>query len=112
MRVSKKFGLLIACAAFAAGAAGAQTYTIEFAQDGGETQTWTFDGATSTATNDAGVSTPYTYDEAAKEICADVPEQGELCVTFAETGQDVGGTTTYTVSTGATGTATLVAVSE
>ncbi|MEL6474071.1 MAG: hypothetical protein AAFQ21_08290 [Pseudomonadota bacterium] len=108
----KKFLMAAATAALIAGAASAATVSVSFANDNGDTQDWTFDNATNTATGPDGVTAPYTWDEAAMTLCADVPEQGELCVVFDEVAQEVGATSTYTVSNGDTGTATVTAMAE
>ena len=95
---------LLAAPAFAA------SMTISFANDDGTTQEWTFDGEGTATTGD--VSVPYTWDEEAMKLCADVPEQGEICATFETQGEKVGDTSAYTLSTGGTGTATITAMEE
>ncbi|MEM9054878.1 MAG: hypothetical protein AAGB16_06095 [Pseudomonadota bacterium] len=96
---------LLAAPAFAA------TITVEFANDDGTTQEWTFDDAAGTATT-GDISVPYTYDAEALKLCADIPQQGEVCATFESQGTAVGDASKYTLSTGGSGTATIKAMSE
>lgn len=95
---------LFAAPAFAA------SMTVEFANDDGTTQVWTFDGEGTATSGD--ITASYTYDAEAKKLCADVPEAGEVCATFETQGEAVGDSSKYTLSTGGTGTATITAMSE
>ncbi|MEM7638157.1 MAG: hypothetical protein AAF269_03755 [Pseudomonadota bacterium] len=106
----KKFVAAIVAAGFIAAPAFAASITISFAGDDGNTQEWTFDGEGTATVGD--MSTSYTWDEEARKLCADVPEQGEVCATFDSTAQAVGESSKYTLSTGGTGTATIVAMEE
>ena len=73
--------LAVALAAgFIAAPSWAASITISFANDDGTTQVWTFDGE-GTATM-GEVTAAYTWDEETRVLCADIPEQGEICVTF------------------------------
>ncbi|MEM6900837.1 MAG: hypothetical protein AAF583_13840 [Pseudomonadota bacterium] len=97
--------------AFAAAPAFATKTTIEFVPDEGPTITMTFDDETGMATDAAGNSIPFTYDEAAATICGQSPD-GEICATFADTETDpaVGVSSAYTTNTGTSGTATITAI--
>ncbi len=96
--------------ALTAGAATAQTMTIEFAGDDGATTNWTFDGE-GNATAADGTTGSYTWDEDGKVLCGQM-EEGEVCATFEEAGSAVGDSSAYTLSDGTTGTATITAVTE
>ncbi|MCR9194887.1 MAG: hypothetical protein NXH88_09160 [Hyphomonas sp.] len=106
----KKFITAAIAAGFIAAPAFAASITISFASDDGTTSEWTFDGEGTATSGD--VSAPYTWDEDAAKLCATVPEQGEICATFDSVAQAVGESSTYTLSTGGTGTATIVAMEE
>lgn len=106
----KKLVAAIVAAGFVTAPAFAASITISFAGDDGNTQEWTFDGEGTATVGD--LSTSYTWDEAARKLCADVPEQGEVCATFESAAQAVGESSTYTLSTGGTGTATIIAMEE
>ncbi|MEO0981504.1 MAG: hypothetical protein AAFX03_02500 [Pseudomonadota bacterium] len=105
--------LLCAAAALtiAAAPAYAATYTIQFDGEDGESITWAFaeDG---TATAGDGTAVPYTWDEATLTVCGEMPEEGQVCATFAALMEEEGGTTTYTSTTGVGGAATLISVVE
>ncbi len=107
----KKFALAALGVAIAVAPAFAASRTVKFENDDGSVTTFTFkdDG---TATTDTGATLPYTWDEASKTLCGDIPDQGQVCATFEEVGDEIGSTTTYTLSTGGGGTATLMAVEE
>lgn len=107
----KSVTLAIAALGLAAAPAFAATMTVEFAGDDGETQAWSFDDATSTATGPDGSTTSYTWDEAAKTLCA-ATEEGDLCATFEEAGSAVGDSSAYTANNGSSGTATITAIAE
>lgn len=107
----KKFVSAALAAAFLAAPAFAASITLSFANDDGTTQEWTFDSETNMAT--AGdLEVPYTWDEDAATLCADIPDQGEVCATFSEVAQAVGESSPYTLSIGGGGTATITAMSE
>ena len=97
-------------AGFVAAPAFAASITVSFAGDDGNTQEWTFDGEGTATSGD--VTASYTYDEEARKLCADIPEQGEVCATFDSAAEAVGESSTYTLSTGGTGTATITAMEE
>lgn len=107
----KKFFTAALAAGFIAAPALAATVTVSFVNDDGSTQVWTFDDETNTATM-GEVSAPYTFDEEAGVLCADVPEQGEICATFDGAAQAVGESAGYTLSIGGSGTATITAIAE
>jgi hypothetical protein len=107
----KKFFAVALAAGFIAAPAFAATVTVSFAGDDGTTQVWTFDDSTNTATM-GDISAPYTFDAEAGVLCADIPEQGEVCATFDGVAQAVGESAGYTLSTGGGGTATITAMSE
>lgn len=97
---------LLAAPAFAA------SITISFASDEGATQVWTFDDSTMTATT-GELSTSYTWDAETSTLCADIPEEGEVCATFESTeAPTVGGSSAYTLSTGGSGVATITEMTE
>ena len=106
----KKFAMAALAAAFMAAPALAASITVSFANDDGTTQVWTFDGEGTATSGD--LSAPYTWDQEAAKLCADVPEQGEVCATFDGVAQAVGETSNYTLSTGGTGTATITEMTE
>lgn len=106
----KKFAAAIVAAGFIAAPAFAASITLSFAGDDGTTQVWTFDGEGTATAGDLAV--PYTWDEDAKKLCADIPEQGEVCATFENVAQAVGESSGYTLTTGAAGTATITAMEE
>lgn len=107
----KKFLTAAIAAGFIAAPAFAASITLSFASDDGTTQEWTFDQETSLATM-GDLSAPYTWDEEAKKLCAEIPDQGEVCATFDSVGQAVGETSGYTLSSGGSGTATITAMAE
>lgn len=106
----KKFIAAAVAAGFIAAPAFAASITLSFAGDDGNTSEWTFDGE-GTATS-GELTASYTWDQAAMKLCADVPEQGEICATFDTAAEAVGESSTYTLSTGGTGTATIIAMEE
>ena len=106
----KKFVAAIVAAGFVAAPAFAASITLSFAGDDGTTQVWTFDGEGTATAGD--LTMPYTWDEDAKKLCADIPDQGEVCATFDSVAEAVGDSSTYTLSTGAGGTATITAMEE
>lgn len=106
----KKFVATIIAAGFIAAPAFAASITLSFANDDGSTQEWTFDGEGTATTGE--LSTSYTWDEDAKKLCADIPEQGEVCATFDAIAEAVGDSAGYTLSTGGAGTATIMAMEE
>lgn len=99
-----------AALAFAAMPALAGSTTVEFAAADGTTSVVVFN-TDGTATMDGGDAIPYTMDDATRTVCGQTPD-GDLCATFAETGTDVGFSTSYKNTAGATGTATITAVAE
>lgn len=105
-----KARLFIAIAGFAllATPALAASTTVEFAATSGQTTVVVFNGD-GTASVDGAEPGPYTVDQAAKKICGQVQGQ-ELCVTFGAMGAEVGFTTSFTNTAGASGTATITAV--
>lgn len=90
----------------------AGTMTLEFVPTEGETVTVVLNTETSMATM-GDTSVPFTFDEAAKTLCADAPE-GNVCVTMDEivNPPTVGASTGYTSTTGETGTMTIKAIDE
>ena len=106
----KKFFAAAIAAGFIAAPAFAASITISFANDDGSTQVWTFDGEGTATSGD--MSAPYTWDESAAKLCATVPEQGEICAVFDSVAEAVGDSSTYTLSNGGTGTATITAMEE
>ena len=106
----KKFVAAVIAAGFIAAPALAQSITVSFAGDDGVTQEWTFDGEGTATSGD--ISASYTFDEENGVLCAEIPEAGEVCATFDGVAQAVGESSTYTLSTGGTGTATITAMSE
>ena len=106
----KKFITAAIVAGFVAAPAFAASITISFAGDDGTTQEWTFDGE-GTATS-GELSTSYTWDEEAAKLCAEIPDQGEVCATFDSVAEAVGESSTYTLSSGGGGTATITAMEE
>lgn len=107
----KKFITAMIAAGFIAAPALAASVTVSFASDDGTTQEWTFDQDSSMATM-GDISAPYTFDEEAGVLCADIPDQGEVCATFEGVAQAVGESARYTLSTGGAGTATITAMEE
>lgn len=106
----KKFIAAAVAAGFIAAPAFAASITVSFANDDGTTSEWTFDGEGTATSGD--VSTAYTWDEEAMKLCADVPEQGEICATFDSVADEVGESAGYTLSNGGSGTATIIAMEE
>lgn len=106
----KKFIAAAIAAGFVAAPAFAASITISFADNDGTTAEWTFDGEGTATSGD--LSAAYTWDEDAATLCADVPEQGEVCATFDSVAEAVGESSTYTLSTGGSGTATIIAMEE
>ncbi len=107
----KKFLAAAIAAGFVAAPAFAASITVSFAKDDGTTQEWTFDGEGTATSGD--VSASYTMDEEAGVLCATMPDESEICVTFDEAvAQEVGASSTYSLSTGGTGTATITAMTE
>ena len=107
----KKFGTAALAAGLLAAPAFAASITVSFASDDGPTQEWTFDQDTGMATM-GEISAPYTWDEDARKLCVDIPEQGEVCGVFDSVAQAVGESSSYTLTDGTTGTATVTAMSE
>lgn len=107
----KKTIAALLAAGFVAAPAFAASVTVSFAADTGETQEWTFDQETNMATT-GDLTVPYTFDGEAGVLCADIPDSGEVCVTFEGMAQNVGDSTGYTLSTGGSGTATILAMEE
>lgn len=107
----KKMIAVSATLAFVAAPAFATKTTIEFVPDDGETVVMTFDDETGMATDAAGTSMPYTYDEATATICGQSPD-GEICATFTDSDKEpaVGVSSAYTTNTGSAGTATITAI--
>lgn len=106
----KKFFAAAIAAGFLAAPAFAASVTVSFANDDGTTQEWTFDGEGTATSGDLTVA--YTFDEEAGVLCADIPDQGEVCATFDGVAENVGDSAGYTLSTGGSGTATITAMSE
>jgi hypothetical protein len=107
----KKIITAMIAAGFIAAPAFAASVTVSFASEDGSTQEWTFDQETGMATT-GDLSVPYTFDQEAGVLCADIPDQGEVCATFDGVAQAVGDSTGYTLSTGGSGTATITAMEE
>ena len=107
----KKMITAIIAAGFIVAPALAASVTVSFASDDGTTQEWTFDQETNTGTM-GDLSVPYTFDQEAGVLCADIPDQGEVCATFEGVAQAVGESARYTLSTGGAGTATITAMEE
>lgn len=108
----KKIILAAALTAAMSAPAFAASMTVSFAGDDGTTQVWTL-GDDGKATAPDGSVVDYTYDEATRTLCAQVPDAGEVCATFESAGEGVvGETSRYTTSAGTAGTATVTAVSE
>ena len=106
----KKFLAAALAAGFLAAPAMAASITLSFANEDGTTQVWTFDGeGTATA---GEMSVPYTWDEEAMQLCAEIPDQGEVCATFDSIAEAVGESAGYTLSSGGSGTATITAMEE
>lgn len=106
----KKLVAAIVAAGFIAAPAFAASISVSFASDDGTTQEWTFNGDGTATTGE--LSTTYTWDETARKLCADIPEQGEVCATFDAVADAVGESAGYTLSTGGAGTATITAMEE
>ena len=106
----KSFVIAGAAAVLFAGAASAAELTVNFESSEGVAQTWVFNDETKMSTSPDGVEAPYTWDEETLTVCGEMPEQGELCVTFEEMMVEEGATTGYTTSDGGSGTATLVSM--
>ena len=107
----KKSILFAAAAALLTAPAFAASMTVSFANDDGTIQVWTLDD-TGKATAGDGTVVDYTYDDEGKVLCAAIPDAGDVCATFDTAGENVGDTSTYTLSSGGTGTATITAVTE
>ncbi len=111
----RTLGVLFASAMFATAAHAAVT-TIEYTGSDGNSATIAYDDSTNTATvvggESDGQSAPYTYDEATNTICGSDNEGKEVCVTFANPGENVGDASDYTTNDGRTGTAKIVDVQE
>ncbi len=108
----KKLLISTAAVALFAAPAFAASMTVSFASDDGTTTVMTFDDEGTAAMAD-GSTLAYTYDEEALKLCAEIPETGEVCATFAEAGTGaVGESIAYTLSIGGGGTATITAVEE
>lgn len=107
----KKTIAALLAASFVAAPAFAASVTVSFANDTGETQEWTFDQETNMATT-GDLTVPYTFDAEAGVLCADIPDTGEVCATFDGMAQNVGDSAGYTLSTGGSGTATILAMEE
>lgn len=92
----------VAALALAAPAFAGHT-TIQMVRDTGESFTVVLhdDG---TATVNGGAPEAFTWDETTLELCA----ASGLCVTFAETSQEIGFSTSYNTNQGNSGTATLI----
>ncbi len=105
----RKLLIAAAAAAMLAVPAFAASTTVSFAGDDGVTHVWTL-GDDGKATSPAGMVVDYTYDEDTLTLCAQVPEAGEICVTFEEAGKEVGDTSKYTDTNGLSGIATITAV--
>ena len=82
--------------------------TVEFSGSDGQVVTIVFndDG---TSTTNGGAPTPYTMDQDAKTVCGKTPDDGDICATFDELGDEVGFSTHYTDTGGHSGTATITA---
>jgi len=106
----KKFMTAALFAGFIAAPAFAASITISFANDDGTTQEWSFDGEGTATSGD--LTTAYTWDEDAATLCAEIPDQGEICATFDSVAEAVGESSTYTLSVGGSGTATITAMEE
>ena len=86
----------------------AQSTTVQFVAADGTTSIVVFndDG---TASMDGGDPIPYTMDNETKTVCGQAPD-GEICATFDELGNELGFSTGFTNTAGATGTATITAM--
>ena len=100
----------VAACAFAVMPAIAGSTTVEFSASDGTTSVVVFnqDG---TASMDGGEAISYVLDAETKTVCGQTPE-GDLCATFDEMGTEVGFSTGYKNTAGASGTATITDVTE
>lgn len=102
--------LLLAAGAalsFAALPALAESTTVEFVGADGVTSVIVFN-ADGTALMEDGTSVPYTMDKETKTLCG-TTDEGEICATFDELGEEVGFSTGFTNTAGQSGTATITA---
>lgn len=108
----RKLMVAVAATAMIGAPAYAGTMTISFASDSGETQVWSFDDATGTASS-GDLSAPYTWNAEENTICATTAE-GDICATFEEASETpaVNDSSRYTTNTGTAGTATITAMTE
>ena len=102
--------ILTAAAALAISAlpALAESTTVEFSGDDGQTVVIVFNGDGTSSMN-GGPASPYTLDKETRTVCGETPTDGEICATFDELGEDVGFSTGYTNTAGHSGTATIIA---
>lgn len=111
----KTFITLAAVATLALPAA-ASTLTITYTDNGGASTAVTYDSETLMATIDGtDTSFAYTWDEGGSKLCGkDIPDVGDLCVTFEGEGAPptVGAEYPYTADNGTSGTAAITAMSE
>lgn len=108
----KKLAFAAAALAFAVAQGFAQDaptkVTIDFETPEGILSV-TLDSSTGKFTASNGDSGTYSYDEATKKLCSTSGENPS-CVTFAETKQEVGFSTTFTTPDGGTGKATVTKI--
>ena len=104
--------LIVTCLALACTPMGvAERHTVEFAVEGQETLTITFDSETMMLTV-GDVTVPFTVDEAKGEVCSEGPDGSEICTSFGSDlrSAEIGASTDFTATNGRAGTATLIAV--
>ena len=100
-------GLALACAPLAS----AEKHTIEYAVEGRDTVTVTYDSDTMTLSV-GDVTVPFTVNEEKGEVCSEGPDGTPVCASFESDlrGADIGTSVNFTATNGDAGTATLVAV--
>ena len=84
----KKILFTTIIAGFATASAFAASQTIEFVRDDGTSTTIVLNDDGTTMMGD--VAGTYTYDEAEMKLCGSVEGAEEVCVTFENTGSEVG----------------------
>ena len=112
----KKLFTLAAATAALAMPAMAGTMTITYTEDGGSPAPVTYDSETMMATIDGtDITFAYTWDEGGSLLCgSDIPDVGDLCVTFEGEGAvpAVGVTYPYSADNGTSGIAEITGMSE
>ncbi len=107
--MNKLLGVLAATSLFAT-AASATVTTIEYAIEGGDTVSLSYDDSSMTVSDADGNASDYTYDEAGGTVCSNDPDGKPVCATFESTGSEVGHTTPFSTDDGRSGTATITNV--